>query len=323
LAIGFLNREFAIYGGIVGLVLDAIRGELFRASGVRHWLLILFSFVVVWEGIHALRPYASIRGPGTSGEDAAASGEQLANMFARTSVRVAELPARTKQVAAHHLPLLTGGVTMIDGIASQGRDWIGWLLALGAVGATVRIVWLKMRHGLPRSDPPSDFGWYLLGAGLVAVAGYLLTRPAGDVMLRYLLVALLLPVGVTAVWLALERRDAIRWGVVAGMLIWSAVSGIDHWRQWARYRDGEPNTIRAVADAIDARGLRVLEAPYWRAYKLTFLTQERVKIASTDVVRIDEYQALARSQGSALRRLSDQPCPDAEPVGESYLCPAR
>jgi hypothetical protein len=83
------------------------------------------------------------------------------------------------------------------------------------------------------------------------------------------------------------------------------------------------HTIRAIADAIEARGYRVLEGPYWRAYKLTFLTQERVKIASIDFVRIEEYQALARAEGSRLRRLSEHPCPDAEPVAELYLCAAR
>ena len=323
LALGFLNREFAIYGGMVCLAIDAIRGELFRASGVRHWLLVLFAFVVVWEGIHGLRPYASFRGPGTRGEDAGASGEQLANLMNRTSVVLTELPARTARVLTHHLPVLIGAVAMSSGMANQGRDWLGWLLVVGAACGVVRIVWLRIRTRPPPSHDTVDFGWYLLGVGVAAVAGYILTRPAGDVMLRYFLVALLLPVGVTAVWLALEPRAAIRWGVVAVMLAWAAVSGIDHWRQWARYRGGEPNTIRAIADALDARGYRVLEAPYWRAYKLTFLTQERVKIASTDLVRIEEYQALARAEGSALRRLSERPCPDGEPAGDSFVCPTR
>ena len=323
LAVGFLNREFAIYGGAVMFVMDALRGRLFQAAGVRHWLFVLFSFVVIWDGLQALRPYAAFRGPGTRGEAGAAfGGEQIGNMMDRTSVRLGEIPARTSRVLTHHLPLLTGGVGVIDGVANQGRDWLGWLLAAVALVGIVRVAAARVRPG-PHTHPADDFAWYLLGVGLAASAGYIVTRPAGDVMLRYFMVALLLPVGATAVWLAVETRTAMRWGLVSVMAIWCAVSAVDHWRQWARYRTGEPNAIRAIADAIEARGYRVLEGPYWRAYKLTFLTEERLKIASTDFIRIEEYQALARAEGSRLRRLSEQPCPEAEPVADLYLCLAK
>jgi hypothetical protein len=323
LALGFLNREFAIYGGLVMVVLDAIRGRLFTAAGVRHWLFVLLSFVVIWDGLQALRPYAAFRGPGTRGDAGAAfGGEQIGNMLDRTSVRLDEIPVRTFHVLTRHLPLLTGGVTVINGVANQGRDWLGWLLAAVALAGIVRMTAVLIRAG-PRVDPTQDFGWYLLGVGGAAVAGYIVTRPVGDVMLRYFMVALLLPVGALAVWLAIESRAAIRWGLVSVMAIWCAVSAVDHWRQWSRYHAGEPNTIRAIADAIEARGYRVLAGPYWRAYKLTFLTEERVKIASTDFVRIEEYQALARAEGPALRTLAEHPCPGAEPVADVYLCPAR
>ena len=327
LAIGFLNREFAIYGGVVLLLMDAARGRLLRAEGVRHWLFVLLSFVVVWDGIQALRPYAAYQGPGTTGTAGVAfGGEQFANMRDRISVRVDEIPARVTNVFGHHLPLLVGGVTIVDGIANQGRDWLGWLLAAAALAGVLRVLMLIVRPApaasLGATASGSTFGFYVFFVGLAAVVGYIVTRPAGDVMLRYFLVALLLPVGATAVWLALEPRTLVRVAVVSVMMIWFSVSAVDNARQWSRYRRGEPNPIREIADAVEARGYRVLEAPYWRAYKLTFLTQERLRIAATDYVRIEEYQTLAYAEGPALRTLSEQPCPGGERVGVDYLCPA-
>ena len=323
LAVGFLNREFAIYAGLVLAGTEAASGRLFQAARLRHWLLVLFSFVVIWDGIQALRPYGSYLGPGTTGRAGAAfGGEQFANMRDRVSVRVDEIPARVANVFENHLPLLVGGRRIVDGIVSQGRGWLGWILAATGLAAVIRMLTLIARA---RPDPSvaAPFGWYLFFVGLAAAGGYILTRPAGDVLLRYFLVALLLPVGVAAVWLAHEPRRIVRAAIVSVMVVWSTVSAVDNARLWRRYQLGEPNPIREVADAIEARGYRVLEAPYWRAYKLTFLTQERLKIASTDFVRIEEYQALAFDQGPALRTLSDDACPGGEPVGVEYLCPAR
>jgi hypothetical protein len=120
----------------------------------------------------------------------------------------------------------------------------------------------------------------------------------------------------------MEPNRAIRAAVILVMAVWAAVSGLDNARLLSRYASGrEPNTIRQLADALEARGLHVAEAGYWRAYKLTFLTEERVKIASNDYQRIDEYRRLADQEGDRLKRLAERPCPGGEPVVEHYLCP--
>jgi hypothetical protein len=127
----------------------------------------------------------------------------------------------------------------------------------------------------------------------------------------------------TAAWLALEPNRWIRAAVVTAMIGWRALSAIDNYRQAARYMSGdEPNKIPELADALETRGLHVAKAGYWRAYRLTFLTEERLKIASTDYERIEEYRRLADQEGNRLLRLQDRPCPGGEPVVEHYLCPA-
>jgi hypothetical protein len=127
------------------------------------------------------------------------------------------------------------------------------------------------------------------------------------------------------VWLALEPRAIARQALVAGVLGWMALSGVDTGRQAARYMSGagQPNTIREVADALVARHVSIAEAPYWRAYKLTFLTGERAKVASTDVARITEYQDLANKAGPGLMRIQEQPCQGEQIVPGWYLCASR
>jgi hypothetical protein len=48
---------------------------------------------------------------------------------------------------------------------------------------------------------------------------------------------------------------------------------------------------------------------------------ERVKVASTDVVRIAEYQRLASAAGADLVRVLEEPCAGGMQVGTWYLCP--
>jgi hypothetical protein len=78
--------------------------------------------------------------------------------------------------------------------------------------------------------------------------------------------------------------------------------------------------LRQLVGALAERGVRVAEAPYLRAYKLTFLSQERVKVSSTDVTRISEYQRLANEAGPGLIRIQEEPCPGEQVVPGWFLC---
>jgi len=125
-------------------------------------------------------------------------------------------------------------------------------------------------------------------------------------------------------WLALEPRRLVQQGLVACVLGWTALAGVDNWRYLNRYITGQvPDPMREIVAALEARGVSIVEAPYWRAYKLSFLTQERITSASTDVIRITEYQERAASAGSLIR-LQESPCPGGQQVAGWYLCePSR
>jgi hypothetical protein len=186
----------------------------------------------------------------------------------------------------------------------------------GAVRAGVR--------GWRRGFGPSAYGWYLLGIGVMAVAASVMTRPDDAVADRYILLALLLPVGAAAVALSGETNRFWRMAIVVVVAGWLGASAVDHARHAARYRNGlVPNDVRVLVDALEARGITVAEAPYWRAYKATFMAQERVVVASSDVVRITTYEQRAAEAGGALVRIQESPCADGqgeERVGIWFLC---
>jgi hypothetical protein len=227
-----------------------------------------------------------------------------------------------------HLPGLIGGRHLESPIAPQGHDVLYWplMLVLGA-GVTAaaismgRRAWWTMAVDARGAAHPTDFPIYLLGVGMVAVLGYVITRPPDSFLDRYMLLALYLPVGAAATTFAIRSAPAVRAIVAVSILLLATGSAIDHARQVARYWGGrQPNDLRVLADGLVSRGVRVASAGYWRAYKLTFLTGERVKIAANDYLRIEEYQRLADAEGDNLITIQEEPCAGGETIAGWYLC---
>jgi hypothetical protein len=317
-AVAFLNREFTLYVVPVLLAGQAWSGTFRCRETWRAWLFALIAFFVVWQSVQALKPLADGMGPGTRGVFQG-NTSQLGNVSQRLRIDIAAMPAGMMTLLRRDVATLLGGHRVVGPIATQGRDWLGWVLGLAGLAAVMRIGWLARRGDRPLAS--AAMGWYVLGVGLMSVAAYALTRPATDVILRYLLLCLFIPVGLAAVWLALEPRRLVRQGVVAVIAIWAVVAGIDNWRQYERYASGrEVDGLQQLIEELDRRSITLAEAEHWRAYKITFLAQERIKVASTDVVRIREYRTLADAAGPGLIRLSRTPCPGAAPIGGMYIC---
>jgi hypothetical protein len=330
LAFGFLHREFAIYALPVVLAGDAFTGRLFTRHGVRHWVLAASAFAAVWVAVAALRPVADLYGPGTAGIEVPSSlGSPLENILVRVWLVPGELPARAAAMTFDYLPRELGARAVPSSIADQGRDWMWWPLGLGLLLAAVRALWLRRRSrgpGMPADADPS-FAFYLAGVGLVAALAFVLTRPlAVGPVDRHMLLIIYLPIGIVAAHLALEPSAIWKRAAIALVAVWSVFSGVDHARLAARYwSDTPPDHVQELVDALADRGITVAQAGYWRAYKVTFIAQERVKVATTEVVRIEEYQRLAREAGDRLviiREGPDGACPGGEAVGIWWLCPA-
>jgi hypothetical protein len=242
-------------------------------------------------------------------------------MAERAEIIVSDLPRRTLAMLTVHLPRLYGARFVRDPSAAQGRDWIYWPLVIGLVLAIGRGAWLVVSSPDPRR---TVFAWYLIGVGLTAASAYIATRDATGTVDRYLLLTLFLPIGIAALFFSVERHAWPRRAFIALLVVWAGGSAVDHVRLARRYWGGrEPNEVRVIADALVARGRTAAISTYWRAYKITYIAQERVKVAAVDFVRIEEYQRLADAEGERLIEIRETPCPEAEQVGVWYLCRFR
>ena len=324
LAVGFLQREFTVYGAVIIIGAELLDRPRFSRPVARKWLLALVAFLAVREGILALQPHADLLGPGTRGQlYGGFEGSQIGNLTARVDVRSSDLAPRLDAMLRVHLARLMG-VTSPDEL-KRPRPVVAWIVVLlfaAALYRIIAIVWCVVRARAWPDLRRAAIGWYLLGVGCLAALVYAGARPVRLEYTRYGLLVLFIPVGLLAVTLALDRSRWARRAVAAGAVLWAVVPVVDAWRLYRHYSVAAPAELRILADALDARGVRSGWAPYWTAYAVTFLTDERVIIASTDLARIDQYQSFALSRGDSVR-ISEQPCGPGEKIARWYVCPPK
>src|SRR5687767_14046497 len=85
LGVGFLNREFTIYGAFALLAIDLARRTLFSGAAVRKYAVAFGVAAVVWVAFTGLRQVSSAAGPGTSVADihSALAGNNLLQVAER------------------------------------------------------------------------------------------------------------------------------------------------------------------------------------------------------------------------------------------------
>jgi hypothetical protein len=335
LAIGFRNREFTMYAVPVLFGLELVTGQLNRAR-IRDWLLSLAMFLAVWETIEALLPYADLAGPGTRGQLLGGfSGSQITNLMDRFNGRPGEIVERLTRMGPELLAWFVGGTQIDTSVRLPRRPWLVWLSAAVAFAATVRLLWLsgtrtedsrerRFIRGMRVQLATAPFAWYMLGTGIVAVATFIAGKPVLPGYSRYAILGLLIPVGLTAAILALEPHRVVRRAVSILVIAWAALAVADHARVLtANIREPADNPLRQLADRLVEQRVPVAAAGYWEAYVATFLAQERVRVASTDFIRIQAYQDLLRERLSEARLVENRPCPGGEMIARWYLCKPR
>jgi hypothetical protein len=118
--------------------------------------------------------------------------------------------------------------------------------------------------------------------------------------MRYALLSAYSGVGAVALFFIYETEA--RWRRLMGGLIvvWGVCSVTGHVRLLSEYLYHQPaNPRRQLATYLVTNGIRYARSDYWTAYSTTFLASEQVVLASTDSVRISDYQQqveLHRSQ---------------------------
>jgi len=140
--------------------------------------------------------------------------------------------------------------------------------------------------------PPIALFLFLVGlqAAIAYIASCGVRNPT---LVRYVFLVLLVPVAVAAAYLRAETRRPLRAVVIALLLSWAGWSVQQYLQIVGSYVAQPPESARAVvARELERRGLHFGYAQYWDAYYITFLTNERVTLASGPPSRILSYDSV-------------------------------
>ncbi|HTH01025.1 MAG TPA: hypothetical protein VL882_12225 [Vicinamibacterales bacterium] len=329
IGVGFLNREFSIYGVAALLVLDAAHRVLFTREGIRRWLKTLRTAAEVWLVVTWIKQYSSAAGPGTSPLDLyqQTPGDNLGNLWNRVCIDAGQLVSGVSAGLTTHLPRLFGMTSErlreygIDSNATQGVPW-GGLLLLGLFAIPiVRIAMTIIRER--RWRPEYDACAYLALVGVFSFSAYTMLRCGVIGTMRYELLSVIGATGLAAWYLRIERARAmaILWSAL--MLAWVAGTTAGHVRLWAEYATHPPAGVKlTVIRQLETEGVRYAYADYWLAYYITFLTNERIIVHSTDLSRIAEYRRIVDEHRAEAVRISRAACPGGREVfTRIYFCP--
>lgn len=315
LGFGTLHREFTF------LALPALMIALWPARFERRPAVVLrliAGFGIVWGIVDLVKRQVNIYGP-AGGQWETGSVTLGAQTFAQwLSFDPPAYVARIWTLLVRGVPDMLGAspyslrTYSFPSDMTAGSLLAGALLAAACVVAVVRLfVWYRRAGRLP-TDSCTRFSIYL---ALVAVLNVLLygvnggIDPAAAPILRY---ALFAPLAVVAVLALFFRRETSRTWVlsVAGCLaLWAASTVADNGRLIAQMADEPPpRSHRIVTDYLIRHGIRYARAHYWDAYVITFLSGERLLVASTTTVRVSAYQAEVDAHADEAVTLVRQPC---------------
>ncbi len=326
-ALGFLQREFVLYGLLALLLLEMFQRTLFTRAGLVRRAMMLRTAAVTWLTVQWLKSLSSAAGPGTSMMDVYRPHSNLTELAERICFDLRTLPIGVWRLATIHWPVLFGALRQrvgefgVDTTAVQGARGGSLLLAAVLLFPAIAIAHRHLRERRWRHE--YDFCAYLVLTALLSCAGYIVGRcgQVGFVLMRYELLSVMGGAALGAWGLAVSPPWARRvWIPLACAL--AGLSALAHGAMLAQYASHAPPSAKlAIARQLEARGIRYATSDYWIAYAVTFLAKEKTTIASTDLVRIREYNRLADAHPGETIRISREPCANGHRVIEGiYFC---
>ena len=162
---------------------------------------------------------------------------------------------------------------------------------------------------------PQDWRQFSVYLAALAVLNLLLYGLNGGIginlppILRYALFTPLIVIALLASFFLRERAAAWRLAVALLVTVWAVGSVADNARLAVHLdRDPPPKPHRRMATYLESTGVKYARATYWDAYVITFLSQERVIVASTTTVRISAYQSEVDAHADQSVTLQRLPC---------------
>jgi hypothetical protein len=322
LCVAFLHREFTIFAA-TSIAVIHWRGRSWSAAAVARAAA---SFASVWLLVDLLKRTVNMYGPTGGIHESASLTLQAKQISMWLSIEGRPYLARLSQLVTQGLPDFFGARShLIRSYGLVGTIAAGSIAAGVAFGGALtlcgwRLIWLARSTVGSARGGPSSFPLYLALTGLQTVLAYGLNSGIaveGPTIIRYVLFALLLPVAVFGAFFQRESSRHYRGGAMALICVWAGLTLVDNARLLREYLVSPPqNSYRELTDYLVAHRIRYGRAGYWDSYKVTFLSRERVILASTGKVRISAYQARVDANAPNAIVLRRQPCSGGKAVAE-------
>ena len=322
----FLHREFALYAIAAVVLIDVLTGRAFRRERLREYALSWGMFALVAVIVSLLKTRADLLGPGTAGTlNLGGLDAQVSSWGGLVCWTPSELGWNLRWLGYENLGTIFNyrpdrlGPDVDWTQTPAGHPWIAVILAAMLIIACVEII--RRRRNINAES--WQFGTYLMATAVMAAFSYaVLGCHVRDVsLIRYTLLTLYFPIGLLVVFLSAKPGVWSRAAVLSIIGVWAGASMLDNGRFLAAYLHRAPSSpARELVTFLEGQGVRYGRGTYWVAYQLDFLSQERLKIASLDKVRVLEYQKIADDhEGQTVyirpnRGWPDRPCD----VGLSY-----
>ena len=329
LGAGFLHREFTAYGLVALAGVAALDRSLFTRARLIRFATAVVSAVAVWAAVWAIRPYSSGAGPGTTPLDVAGAANNIRGLLDRLCLEPRLIAGGFRSLLGSFFGLPLGLTPadlsgfLVNTRQRQGLPWAWPVFGAACLAGIARVGVLTRRRGFLVSMRETGAAVYLFLVGVLAAVAYTVGR-CGDLeveTVRYMLLAVLAPIGLAAAWLRLEPVAGVRRGVLVAIAIWSAASAAGHARLASEYVWHTPPAYRrALTDYLVAHRIRLVRTDYWTGYQVAFLSQERV-VADTDGVwRVLQYHKWAQERPNATYYVGRGPCANhgAEAVPNVY-----
>jgi hypothetical protein len=304
LMFGFLHREFTIYA-VPALALIHVTDRSFLSAATARWTLrAAAGFALMWIVLDDVR--WQVDGASLFRQ------AQMVNRFA--CFEITPVGGRIRIVFDTLVLVLSGGPRIplsqaaLRSSTTAGSAIIGW-----TVVAVLAVMLFRIVSGWKNRPSSVDvrFGAYLalIGACALVVPSLSCGRLETGPILRYVNLALLLPIGCFAVFMAIERSARLRSLAVIVFCVWAMANLADNLRVvHATYFRPEPSPHRELADFLVDNQIRYARADYWDAYVVDFLSRERVVVASFGPFRIPEYERLVDENSDTAVHIVRMPC---------------
>jgi hypothetical protein len=296
-AFAFFHREFAAYGIAALILVDVVAGRATRER-LREYALSWGVFCVVAFLISLLKTKADLLGPGSAGVVSSNLSAQIGSWGQFVCWPPTELSSNLRWLFSDNLGTVFNWKRNMVGPQDwrpvpSGWPWLAPALFLGLLVAGFQL--LRFRT---RLRAQWQFGAYLMLVGLASAFFYaVLGCHVRDVSLvRYTLLTLYFPIGLLMLFAVVRppiRSRAVVFGVV---ILWAAMSLFDDSRLLVAFiHRPPPSHARALVTYLEGEGVKYARGPYWVAYELDFLSNERLIVSSVDKVRIAAYQDIVNA----------------------------